>query len=294
MSDPLRILVASGWHDVNIGDIAHTPSLLGLLRKHCPRARVTLWPNPTPKGPCRRELAAETAVWLRHRFPEVAMLASGGALVPLPANRPDLAAAFAETDLLIVNSGGFHRAPAAAFHAAAGKPFMAFGCSFSEPAPALRGLFAKAAFVGCRDSVSLERMRAAVPASVPVEFCPDAVFAFALRNEAEARTLRGRLGLAEDGYLCVVPRLRHTPYHRLYGYAPSAEEAERDRINAAHRCADHAVLRTLIQRWVRATGRRVLACPEMTYGVELARDELVAPLPPDVRRLAAADRKSVV
>ena len=37
-SDPKTILVVSGWQDVNIGDIAHTPGLLHILETYLPDA----------------------------------------------------------------------------------------------------------------------------------------------------------------------------------------------------------------------------------------------------------------
>src|SRR5690606_27537160 len=40
---PRHILVVSGWQDVNIGDIAHTPGLLHILQTYFPESRITLW-----------------------------------------------------------------------------------------------------------------------------------------------------------------------------------------------------------------------------------------------------------
>src|SRR5690625_3948378 len=37
------ILVVSGWQDVNIGDIAHTPGLLNILETFLPKAKIILW-----------------------------------------------------------------------------------------------------------------------------------------------------------------------------------------------------------------------------------------------------------
>jgi hypothetical protein len=37
------ILFVSGWQDVNIGDIAHTPGLIALLKKRLPQAKLILW-----------------------------------------------------------------------------------------------------------------------------------------------------------------------------------------------------------------------------------------------------------
>ncbi|MEJ7767118.1 MAG: hypothetical protein WKF89_04865, partial [Chitinophagaceae bacterium] len=37
------ILLVSGWQDVNIGDIAHTPGLLHVLETFLPGVKVILW-----------------------------------------------------------------------------------------------------------------------------------------------------------------------------------------------------------------------------------------------------------
>jgi hypothetical protein len=45
------ILVVSGWQDVNIGDIAHTPGLLHVLETFLPESNIILWKksNATPE-----------------------------------------------------------------------------------------------------------------------------------------------------------------------------------------------------------------------------------------------------
>jgi hypothetical protein len=40
-----HILLVSGWQTVNIGDIAHTPGLIHLLKTYFPDIKITLWPN---------------------------------------------------------------------------------------------------------------------------------------------------------------------------------------------------------------------------------------------------------
>lgn len=37
-----KILVISGWQDVNIGDIGHTPGLLHVLETYLPQTQITL------------------------------------------------------------------------------------------------------------------------------------------------------------------------------------------------------------------------------------------------------------
>ena len=46
---------------------------------------------------------------------------------------------------------------------------------------------------------------------------------------------------------------------------------------------DHAKLREMIVAYVRKTGNKAMACAEMTYQVELAKHQLVDPLPDDVK-----------
>ncbi len=40
---PRRVLVASQWRNVNIGDIAHGPGLLRLIQRHLPDAELAVW-----------------------------------------------------------------------------------------------------------------------------------------------------------------------------------------------------------------------------------------------------------
>jgi hypothetical protein len=93
-----------------------------------------------------------------------------------------------------------------------------------------------------------------------------------------------RHGLRGEEFICVVPRLRYTPYYRVKNLPRSAADYELDALNAATAEADHAPLRDLIVRWVRGTGARVVACPEMTYQIQTAKEQLVDPLPDDVKK----------
>ena len=64
----------------------------------------------------------------------------------------------------------------------------------------------------------------------------------------------------------------------------SPEEVRRRQAeNERFRDADHAKLREAISAWVRATGHKVLVCPEMTYQVDLLRPLLLEPLPEAVK-----------
>lgn len=43
------ILIVSGWQDVNIGDIAHTPGMLHVLKTFIPNVDIILWKSSESK-----------------------------------------------------------------------------------------------------------------------------------------------------------------------------------------------------------------------------------------------------
>ena len=59
------ILVVSGWQDVNIGDIAHTPGFLNVLQTFIPEARIILW---------KRSKGEEVEQMLDKDFPKVKII----------------------------------------------------------------------------------------------------------------------------------------------------------------------------------------------------------------------------
>lgn len=298
-----RILLRSAWQTVNIGDIGHTPGMLRLFARHLPAAEITLWPSGVDRGVREQLLAA---------FPRL-RIAEGG----LDADgRPDsdaLREAFARCDIMVHGSGpgliGIRHLEA--WSLLTGKPYgvcgvtcdpTAFGAlgdweggtldamratllslpagRFSERDEAvLRG----AGFLFFRDTLSLDYVRRQLPGLRHIAFGADATFACDLVDDARAGAYLRAHGLERDRFVCVIPRLRWTPYHLIHGRPPTSADLARDAVNARTRCSDHAAVRDMIIRLVRRTELSVLACPEMTYQVQLAREQLVDPLPADVR-----------
>jgi polysaccharide pyruvyl transferase WcaK-like protein len=281
---PVRILFANGWHCINIGDIAHAPGLLHLLGTHLPRVNATLWPVPSTRPGHQRELEPRVRSMLQRGFPGLDILRAGGGDSRGPATRPDLREAIQQADLFIVGSGGMHSNPLEVWRATTGKPYGIYGVTFGPVSASRREVLSKAAFVYCRDSVSVENLRQAGITGPTVGFGPDSAFGFHLRDEERAEHFLKRCGLAHREFICVIPRHRVSPYHTIYGYPPTERDHEVDRLNAEHNGPDHVAVRELIINWVRTTGLKVLACPEMIYGVQLAKEQLVNPLPDDVRR----------
>jgi polysaccharide pyruvyl transferase WcaK-like protein len=309
---PPRVLVRSAWQSVNIGDIAHTPGALALLQRHWPEAELTLWPRNLEFG--ARELLVQA--FPRVRFVDGVIGRDG------QPSTPELARAFAECDLAVHASAAHFSASAdfAAWRKITAKPYGVLGITFdpvsgmggersseggtldalraalpkvppSRLDPALRELVDGAAFLFLRDKLSLEAARHLGVKTRVLEFGPDTVFGFDLRDDAKADAFLKKSGLEPGKFVCVIPRLRYTPYHHMKEdrrYSPTGPRTEsermRDAINARTGEADHARLREMIAAWTKATGMKVLVCAEMTYQVDLGRTHIVEKLPADVRR----------
>lgn len=299
-----QILLRGSWQSVNIGDVGHTPGALSLLGKYFPEAEITLWPGKLGHG--SREL-------LTRNYREL-KIAEGALDKDNKPNTPELAKAWAEADLYLSGSGsGFPASShAIAFARATGKPVGVFGVSTDpvsgigggrEPeggtldelraramqlppshlSADLRYIIDRAAFFFCRDTISRDYLKAQQVRTPVLEFGPDAQLGMHLRDDAKGFTYLRTNALADKKFLCVVPRLRYTPYYRVDGRPRTADDDIKDAINARTTAQDHAKLRDVIMAYVRTTGNKVLAVPEMTYEIELAKEQLIDPLPPDVR-----------
>jgi polysaccharide pyruvyl transferase WcaK-like protein len=298
-----RILLRSAWQTVNIGDIGHTPGMLRLFADHLPAAEITLWPKSVDRGVREQFLAA----FPRLRIAEGELDADG---------RPDsdaLREAFARCDVMVHGSGpgllGLRHLEA--WSRLTGKPYGVCGVTSDPTAfgalgdweggtletqratvmslPAGRfsardeAVLRGAAFLFFRDTLSLDYVKQQLPGLRHLAFGADATFACDLRDDARAGDYLRAHGLESGRFICVIPRLRWTPYHLIHHRPPTAADHARDAVNTRTRSSDHAALREMIIRFVRHTGLSVLACPEMTYQVDLAREQLIDPLPDDVR-----------
>lgn len=302
---PPRILLRSSWQSVNIGDIGHTPGALTLLGKYFPEAEVTLWPGNLGHG--SRELLTKGYPKLR--------IAEGSVDAENKPTTAALAQAWAEADLYVSGSGsGFPASNhALAFARATGKPLGVLGVSTDpisgigedlEPEGGtlkqirekamrlppthlkadLRYVMDRSAFFFCRDTISRDYLRAQGVKTPVLEFGPDAQLGMHLRNDAQAASYLQAHGLEKGKFICVIPRLRYTPYYRIRNVVRVPADAIRDGINDRTTEGDHAKLREMIVAYVRKTGNKVMACAEMTYQVELAKQVLVDPLPEDVKK----------
>ena len=295
-----RILLREALQYENIGDVGRVPGTIRLLYRHLPGAEVTLWPWSLHER--EREM-------LRQAFPRL-RIAEGEIEAGGRASTPALAEAWRQADFFLSPT---KNARSYTEWAATGRPFGLFGASFDpvtdrrtrpqgltlrelraeiERLPrgefdkkfGPRAFYEKAAFIYARDMLGLRFLEREELKPGVLEFGPEGCFALDLRDEARAADWRKRHGLAEEDYICVVPRLRYTPYYRMKNLPRSAGDYEIDALNDASAAQDHAALRDLIVRWVRVTGARVVACPEMTYQIATAKEQLIDPLPDDVKK----------
>jgi polysaccharide pyruvyl transferase WcaK-like protein len=271
-SGPPRILLRSSWQTVNIGDIAHTPGVLNILRKHLPEAEVTLWPSYVDNGV--EELLCK-------EFPRLKLARSGSEA---------LARAFKDCDFLLHGSGPSIVAEQdiVRWQKKTGKPYGIYGITFSKKhstsvhatgEEALKHsvkVLSQARFVFFRDSKSLELARVLGARSPVMEFGPDGAFGCDLRDPVKAEAFLARNGLEKGEYLCCIPRLRYTPYWTIK--ANVEFDPVKHARNESMKEHDHAPLREAIIEVVEQTDLKVLICPEdrtqMAVGKEMLYDRL--------------------
>lgn len=298
----LKILLRSSWQTVNIGDIGHTPGALRIFERQLPDAEIILWPTSVDRGVRERLLGR----WPQLQIVEGDINASGNPTTPA------LAEALSDADLFVHGSGPSLMVP---HHLDAwrrtGKPYGFFGITMDPLAfgadgsweggtlaqlrrqlaglpagsmdPATRARLEDSSFAFFRDTLSLEYAQRQIPGLTQAAFGPDAAFACDLRDDAPAENWLARHRLEPKKFICVLPRWRWTPYYKLHNRPANEGDLAKDAVNERTQRSDHEAFRLLIIRWVRETGLKVLACPEMTYQIALAKEELIDPLPDDVK-----------
>ena len=262
---PRHILLRSSWQTVNIGDIAHTPGVIQLLREHLPDVRVTLWPS---------DLGGGVEAMLRRSFPDLGIV-QGEAV----------SGALESCDFLLHGSGPslVAQKDVARWRRATGKPYGIYGITLAKADAEARELIAGARFIFFRDSVSLKWAQAEGLQCPVMEFAPDGAFGCKLRDEAAAKAFLAAHGLEEGRFLCVIPRLRYTPYWKIRGKPMTAEDERKHQRNQAMKEHDHAPLRAAMVAVARQTGLKMLVCPEDQSQMAVGKEMLFDPLPADVK-----------
>lgn len=274
--DNPTILVVSGWQDVNIGDIAHTPGLLHILETYIPEAKIILW---------KKSKGEEVAALLHKNFPKVNIV-YGNVNKEKRVENQEVLVAFKQADIMVHGSGpsvvGQVNLEAWQLHNK--KPFGIFGVTIQEINPVLKDLLQKASFIYTRETKSLEVLENAGISGDNLSFAPDATFFLDIQDQGTADQFLLDNQLEERKFICVIPRLRVTPYYKINQVNWSEDRIKQvEALNNNKKEVDHAKLREAMIMWVRETGNKVLVCPEMTYQVDIMDELLIDPLPVDVK-----------
>lgn len=274
--DRKTILLVSGWQYHNIGDIAHTPGLLRLLNIYLPESRVILWPN--------HEVRAIDDMLTRN-FPDLSIVK--GRFDEKGLLSAEVSEAIDSADFLLHGSGPslVGRRKVKWWKNKTDKPYGIYGVTLQDIPDSDRDIIEDATFVFTRETESLHNIGETGLITGVSGFGPDATFAMDLRNDRAAATFMQEKDLHYKEFICVVPRLRKTPYYRIYPHRDYTDEQIRaiDALNDAHKEADFGKAREAIIAWVRQTGLKVLVCPEMTYAIDIMDEMIIDPLPSDVR-----------
>lgn len=270
------ILLVSGWQDVNIGDIAHTPGLIHVLKTFLPDYKIILWKKS--RGEKVKEL-------LNKNYPDVKII-YGSVSKDRTVKDKEVINAINTADILIHGSGPYVVAQDCleAWMNYGSKPFGIFGTTIQSINPSLQRVLNASHFIFTRETASLEVLKQHGLSGNTISFAPDATFFFNLRDENKGLLFLEEHQLVEKEFICVIPRLRYTPYHKIKKVDWSAEKIrEVETTNEKFKEVDHGKLRMAMIEWVRQTGKKVLVCPEMTYQVDIMDELLIDPLPGDVK-----------
>ena len=271
------ILLCSGWQYANIGDIAHTPGLLNLLKIHVPNAEVILWPN--------HESREIDQMLLKH-FPNLKIIS--GKLNDGEVDSEEVLKSIDQADFLLHGSGpGVIAASKINFwRKRSKKPYGIYGVTISYVNDLLHDIISNSDFIFTRETSSLDVLQQH-KIDIPIKsFAPDATFAMDLHDDRKAFKFLTEHKLEYKKFICAIPRLRKTPYYKIYDHFNWSEERIREveQLNEQYKEKDHAKLRKAMIEWVRQTGNKVLICPEMTYQLDIMDELLIDPLPVDVKK----------
>lgn len=268
-----KVLLRSAWQTINIGDIGHTFGVMKLFERYLPEVEIILWPNTLDRG---------VDVLLQESFPKLTIIKD---LRFKNGMSEELQKAFGECTLMLHNSGPYVAGYAnlQAWWGQTRKPFGVYGVSLDVVSEELKELINHAAFFYCRDTESLRYLKSMSLRCPVQEFAPDATFAIDVHNDQRADAYLLKAGLKKAEFICVIPRLRYTPNWKIKGERATDEDKWRDEVSDLFKEKDALKFRQVIISWVKATGLKVLLCPEVTYQVEFSKETLFDPLPDEIK-----------
>jgi polysaccharide pyruvyl transferase WcaK-like protein len=277
---PKTILLHSAWDTVNIGDIGHTPGTLRVIEQHLPNVRVVLWASKVDE---------RVTAMLKTRFPKVEIIQ--GSLAGKTEKDETLRKAILAADLYIRNSGMGQDTAFMEFCKKVGKPYGLYGQSYftnmveGKGAEERKALLNGASFIYCRETKTLDILKAAGIKTPVLEFGPDGCFGIDVRDDARGLATMKKLGLEDRKFITIelrtntakLPGVDDTRTPKLNPLHPSPEQIADDERRAAK-------YRDLITRWVKKTGHKVLIAPEVKKEMEHNKRLIHDPLPPEIQK----------
>ncbi len=271
-----RLLVRACWQSFSMGEVAQVAGLLKLLQREVPSAKLTVWAT---------SLAHGAEPWLRKRFPKVKFITGTIGRDGKP-DQPDLKEAWEEGDFFL-HGPATHviaREHIEAWQRHARKPFGIYGVTLDEVDTKLKGMLEAASFVFLRDGAS---RALAVRQGISVgriSFVPDAALALDLRDDKTAAAWLEAHDLKAGEFICVVPKLRFTPYWEIFNRPPKYAEIAQEQMNRRCREEDLSLLREAIVKYLAAHPNVKLLCAaEMPYEVALGQELLSDKFPKTLR-----------
>ncbi len=272
------ILLCTGIQFGNIGDGSHVTGILNLLNAYLPEVKIILWPVINVN---------EFDEMILRNWPDVEIV--HGDLIENEPDNSRIEELARGADFVIGGHGERGKIIWAASEL--GKPYGIIGVTVGRPPTGSSKEFAdQAAFYFTRETASCENLKEAGVECPAYGFAPDASFGSDVQDTYRASRFMMEHGLEYKKFLCVVPRLRVTPYYKIapsmkHFKEPWSEERihEVETLNNQHKEEDHAKARAAIVAYVRRTGNPVLLCPEMVHNMDLFDELLYNPLPEDIK-----------
>jgi hypothetical protein len=281
------ILLCTGIQYCNIGDVGHVSGILNLLNTYLPEAKIILWPTINIQ---------EFDELIMKYWPDVSIIHSK--LIGKDGQegsdwKPDNEAIYKvaeQADFIIGGHGETEKMRWLAKNYK--KPYGIIGVTVgSPPTGSYKELIDNASFFFTRETASLEILKKAGVKCKLMNFAPDATFGSMIQDDQKASQFMRQNGLEYKKFICVIPRLRVTPYYQIapgIRFNPSPWSSEKirevDELNNKHKEKDHAKARAAMISWVRRTGNPVLLCPEMIHNMGLYDELLFNPLPDDIKK----------
>lgn len=271
------VLLQCAWATKNIGDIGHTPGTLRFLEQYLPEANVILWAASTN---------AQVDAMLKKRFPKVEIVKGS-----LAEKDGAVQAAIGRSDFFLRGPGMGQSTDFMTYCRKVGKPWGLQAQSYFPDmvtGPGAEGRIAllnSAAFIYCRETKTIETLKAAGVKPPVLEFAPDGCFGIDVRDEEKALARMKKHGLEEKKFITLQLRT-HSPT------SPGVDDNRPQKLNPLNPTPENIaddtrrakVYQDLIAMWVKETGWKVVIAPEVYKEMQYNKKFIYDPLPEDLKK----------